>query len=198
MSTETQPKVTAQAADPPAGNPQEIPPTGVITNFQQIADQLMLDVDRITAAIPKLEAGSHISTVKFVRGHLNIPNAFFASAISAVEQIEALSRTGLFDSATGRETLQYVEAFKPLLVKLAALYDQLAYTLQSLKATLAADALRIYGLSKEIGLKPGNLATASVAASMKQDLGRKGGRKPKDKSPAPPATPTTPTTGGAS
>jgi len=190
MSTET----------PPAGNPPAIPPTGVITNFQQIADQLMLDVDKITAAIPKLAAGSHISTVKFVRGHLNIPNAFLASAISAVEQIDALSRTELFDSATGRETLQYVEAFKPLLVKLAALYDRLAYTLQSLKATLAADALRIYGLTKEIGLKPGNLATASVAASMKQDLGRKGVRKPKAKPPTTPTTPapTTPTTGGAS
>ena len=186
----TDPNVTPQ----PTANPS-IP----LTPYQQTAAGVIGELDKITAVIPNLASGIPPAVSKFVRGHLNVPNAFLATAHAAVEQTEALQGTGMFDLAASREILQYLEAFKPVAERIYALGDVLAYTLWTKKATGASSSFRIYGMSKQIALMGGNAAAESHVSNMKRDLGRKGGRKPKDKPATTPTTPpTTPTTGGAS
>jgi hypothetical protein len=170
LSTST---ATTQA-DGTAGGTQPDPNTGpTVTFYQQLADQFMKELDGIAAIIPQLEA-SHISTVNFVRSHVTIPNAFLATAIHTVEQTPLLQGLKKLDVAAGRDTLQFLEAFRPVLDKVTAFASALQFTISSRKASLAADALQIYDIAKGVSRDPGSAELASRVANLKRDLGRRG------------------------
>jgi hypothetical protein len=63
----------ASAAAAPDGTIPEVTPTATptITFYKQLADEFMRELDEIAPIIPQLEA-AHISTVTFVRSHLNV------------------------------------------------------------------------------------------------------------------------------
>lgn len=163
------------------------PTTPTVTYYQQIADEFMKSLDQIAQIIPKLE-GAHPSTANFVRSHQNIPNDFLGTAIAAVEQMSELQGVNKLDITAARDTLQFIDAFRPVLDKVTAFAKTLRYTMASRKASLAADALQIYAITKGIARD----ASASVAAvhvsNLKRDLGRRGPIKRTDS--AKPATST--------
>lgn len=168
----------AGAAPPPDGTiPEVTPPTSTatptITFYKQLADEFMKELDEIAPIIPQLEA-AHISTVNFVRSHLNVPIEFLATAIAAVEQTPALQAVNKLDVLAGRDTLQFIEAFRPVLDKVSAFTNALKFTIASRKASLAADSLQIYDIAKGLARDPGSAAIASVVANMKRDLGKRG------------------------
>lgn len=168
----------AGAATPPDGTiPEVTPPTSTatptITFYKQLADEFMKELDEIAPIIPQLEA-AHISTVNFVRSHLNVPIEFLATAIAAVEQTPALQAVNKLDVLAGRDTLQFIEAFRPVLDKVSAFTNALKFTIASRKASLAADSLQIYDIAKGLARDPGSAAIASVVANMKRDLGKRG------------------------
>ena len=152
----------------PAGTPS---PT--LTHYQQLADQFSKALDDIVAIIPKLES-SHVATANFVRSHLNVPTEFLATAIAAVEQTPELQGTGKLDVTAARDTLQFIEAFRPVQDKVTAFANSLKFTMSSRKATLAADALQIYSIIKGLARDPGSAGIASFVANLKRDLGRRG------------------------
>lgn len=168
----------AGAATPPDGTIPEVTPTTstatpTITFYKQLADEFMKELDEIAPIIPQLEA-AHISTVNFVRSHLNVPIEFLATAIAAVEQTPALQAVNKLDVLAGRDTLQFIEAFRPVLDKVSAFTNALKFTIASRKASLAADSLQIYDIAKGLARDPGSAAIASVVANMKRDLGKRG------------------------
>jgi hypothetical protein len=168
----------ASAATPPDGTTPEPIPTTVtatptITFYKQLADEFMKELDEIAPIIPQLEA-AHISTVNFVRSHLNVPVKFLATAIAAVEQTPALQAVNKLDVLAGRDTLQFIEAFLPVLDKVSGFTNVLKFTIASRKASLAADSLQIYDIAKGLARDPGSAAIASVVANMKRDLGKRG------------------------
>jgi len=188
---------TASADAPPDGTTPEVPLTPTITHYQQLADAFMKDLDEIASIIPKLEA-SHISTATFVRTHLNIPTEFLATAIAAVEQTPALQGVDKLDVAAARDTLQFIEAFRPVLDKVSAFASSLRFTMNSRKASLALDALQIYDIAKGVARDPGSAAVASLVANMKRDLGRAGRRKTPVVTAPPTAVTTAPPAGTVS
>lgn len=167
----------ASAATPPGGTTPEVTPTPTptptITFYQQLADEFMKELDEIAPIIPQLEA-AHISTANFVRSHLNVPNEFLATALAAVEQTPALQAVNKLDVLAARDTLQFIEAFRPVLDKVSAFANALKFTIASRKASLAADSLQIYDIAKGLARDPGSAALASVVANLKRDLGRRG------------------------
>ncbi|HEV7764670.1 MAG TPA: hypothetical protein VGQ76_06690 [Thermoanaerobaculia bacterium] len=165
--------IPATTPDPPA--------TPTITFCKQLADEFMRELDEIATIIPQLET-SHTSTANFVRSHVNIPNEFLATAVAAVEQTPALQTVNKLDVLAARDTLQFIEAFRPVLDKVSAFASALKFTLASRKALLAVDALQIYDIAKGLARDPGGAALVSVVANLKRDLGR--GRR--QKTPAPP------------
>jgi hypothetical protein len=187
MSTKRKSKVQGAVETPQ--------PTPTVTYYQQVAEQFMKSLDEIVQIIPKLEA-SHVATATFVRTHLNIPNEFLATAIASVEQHPTLQAVQKLDPATARDTLQYIEAFRPVLDKVTAFQRALWFTLGSRKALLAADALQIYDVAKGLSRDPGSADMASHVANLKRDLGRRGRPKLK-KAPAPTTSTETPATAGA-
>jgi len=126
----------ASAATPPDGTIPEVTPTATptITFYKQLADEFMRELDDIAPIIPQLEA-AHISTVNFVRSHLNVPIKFLATAIAAVEQTPALQAVNKLDVLAARDTLQFIEAFRPVLDKVSAFASALKFTIASRKAS---------------------------------------------------------------
>jgi hypothetical protein len=159
--------------------PEEpVPQTPTVTYYEQLAHKFMQALDDIAEIIPKLEA-SHESTAAFVHSYLSIPNAFLATAISAVEQHATLQAVQKLDLTAAHDTLQFLEAFKPVLDKLTGFQRALKFTLNSRKALLAADSLQIYDVAKGLARDPGSADMAAHVGNMKRDLGRRG--RPKKK-----------------
>jgi hypothetical protein len=188
MSTKRK-SIIQGAVDAPQVPAQQTP---TVTFYQQVAERFMKSFDESVQIIPKLE-GSHVSTATFVRSHLNVPVAFLATTISSVEQHETLQVVQKLDPITARDTLQYIEAFRPVLDKATAFERNLAFTLNSLKALLVADALQIYDVAKGLARDPASADMAAHVANMKRDLGRRG--RPRLKKPPAPAPETHPTSG---
>ncbi len=172
------PTRTATSATPPDGTATDPAntPTPTVTHYQQLADQFSKALDDLAAIVPQLEA-SHATTANFVRSHLNVPTEFLATAIAAVEEVPELQNVNKLDVVSARDTLQFIEAFRPVQDKLTAFANTLKFTMASRKATLAADALQIYSIAKGIARDPGSAAVVSLVANLKRDLGRRGRAK---------------------
>jgi len=183
----------ATAATPSDGtaDPANLP-TPTVTYYQQLADRFTKALDEIAAIIPKLEA-SHAATAPFVRSHLNVRMEFLATAIAAVEQVPELQGVNKLDVTAARDTLQFIEAFRPVQDKVTAFASSLKFTLASRKASLVADSLQIYSIAKGVARDPGSADAASHVANLKRDLGRRGRGKG---STVPPSTPPSAPGGG--
>jgi hypothetical protein len=163
------------AAVPPDGNtlPTVDTPTPTITHYQQVAAEFMSALDEIAQIIPKLEA-IHVSTANLVRSRLNVPNEFLATVTAAVEQVPELQAIQKLDVNAARDTIQFLEAFRPVRDKVDAFAKNLKYTMDSRKAKLATDSLLTYDVAKGLARDPNSATIASLVANMKRDLGRRG------------------------
>ena len=133
----------------------------------------MSALDEIAQIIPKLEA-IHVSTANLVRSRLNVPNEFLATVTAAVEQVPELQAIQKLDVNAARDTIQFLEAFRPVRDKVDAFAKNLKYTMDSRKAKLATDSLLTYDVAKGLARDPNSATIASLVANMKRDLGRRG------------------------
>ncbi|HEX7809606.1 MAG TPA: hypothetical protein VF608_12790 [Thermoanaerobaculia bacterium] len=167
----------AAAAADGAVTPPIVPavdtPTPTITHYQQVAAEFMAALDEIAAIIPKLEA-IHVSTANLVRSRLNVPNEFLATVTAAVEQVPELQAIQKLDVNGARDTLQFLDAFRPVRDKVDAFAKNLKYTMDSRKAKLATDSLLTYDVAKGLARDPNSATIASLVQNMKRDLGRRG------------------------
>src|SRR6187455_1122212 len=98
---------------PPAQEPgSTAPPTLTTTYYQQLADHFSEIIDEIAAIIPRDEEVEH--KADFVRTHLNIPYKFLGTTVASVEQVPELEATRKLDVAKARDTLQMIDAFRPI------------------------------------------------------------------------------------
>lgn len=170
---------TANAAVPEPGDGTTTPPpapgtpTPTVTHYQQVAAEFMSALDEISQIIPKLEA-IHVSTANLVRSRLNVPNEFLATVTAAVEQVPELQAIQKLDVQAAHDTLQFLEAFRPVRDKVDAFAKNLKYTMDSRKAKLATDSLLTYDVAKGLARDPNSATIASLVANMKRDLGRRG------------------------
>lgn len=163
----------AAATDGTTAVPTVETPTPTITHYQQVAAEFMSALDEIAQIIPKLEA-IHVSTANLVRSRLNVPNEFLATVTAAVEQVPELQAINKLDVNAARDTIQFLEAFRPVRDKVDAFAKNLKYTMDSRKAKLATDSLLTYDVAKGLARDPNSATIASLVANMKRDLGRRG------------------------
>lgn len=157
---------------PPTTPPPDTP-TPTITHYQQIAAEFMAALDEIAQIIPKL-AAAHVSTANLVRSRLNVPNQFLATVTAAVVQVPELQAMQKLDVNEALDTLQFLEAFRPVRDKVDAFATNLKYTMDSRKADLATKALLTYDVAKGLARDPNSATIAALVANMKRDLGRRG------------------------
>jgi hypothetical protein len=156
-------------------------PTLTTTRYQEIAAQFISGMDALTATIPKLEV-EHPAALEIVRGSIGIRDAFLGSSIAAAEQVPDIRMLNTLDVAAGHDVMQFIEAFRPVLDKIAAVGRNIKFTMRSRKAVLAADALRVYDLAKSVARDPRKAAVVAHVRNMKRDLARPG--RPKKLPPA--------------
>jgi hypothetical protein len=171
-------RASTNAAVPEPGDGTTTPPapgtpTPTVTHYQQVAAEFMSALDEISQIIPKLEA-IHVSTANLVRSRLNVPNEFLATVTAAVEQVPELQAIQKLDVNAAHDTLQFLEAFRPVRDKVDAFAKNLKYTMDSRKAKLATDSLLTYDVAKGLARDPNSATIASLVANMKRDLGRRG------------------------
>ncbi|HWW61340.1 MAG TPA: hypothetical protein VN181_08235 [Thermoanaerobaculia bacterium] len=178
---------TAVGETPP-DNTEGVP---TLTRHQQLADDFMKGVDSLLAFVPKLET-SHRSTAVFVRSHQNVKPEFIRDTIAAVEQNPALRGVNTFDVVAARDAFQFMEAFRPALLKLKAFSDSLQFTIDSKYANLAADSLQMYAIAKGVSRDARGAAVASHVQNLKKGLGRRGPRSKLTVEPPPFVGPSAP------
>jgi len=173
-------------------------PTPTVTHYQELADNFIKALDDIVQSIPNLQIG-HPTTVNFVRSHLNVPQAFLATAIAVVEGAPELQAVNKLDVVAARDALQFIDAFRAVLDRVTAFQESLRFTIFSKQAGLAADSLQIYDIAKGMARDPGGAAIGVHVGNLKRDLGRRGRPRlktpPAQQTPAP-TTPASPAAAG--
>ena len=166
----------------------DTPPSPTTTHYQEVAAALSATLTTALSQIPSFEV-SHPATVKFVRAHQGFPNDFISTVLAAVEADPELQNVKKFDVVEARDTLQFLDAFRPVIQQAEAFLATLKFTAASRKARVVADGLQLYVIAKGIGRDPGSAAVASYADNMKRDL-KRSGRKAKPVNPQAPQTAT--------
>jgi hypothetical protein len=186
---------TSSTATGTTGTTVPAGPTPALNAYEQEVVNLNAAIDALTAQIPELQA-PHSTTSKFVRTHLNVPLEFIAGAIGAVTNSPVLQAYNTFDANEGRDALQFISAFQPLLDKVSLLAQNLQFTINERKATVSVKAQALYGMAKQSARDPNNVGMTGHVQLLRDHLGKAGRpRKTKGKT-SPPAsgTVTTPVT----
>jgi len=152
--------------------PFTIPETPSITDMERVAAQVRAAVDAVAELVPRLER-PHPLTRNRLRAHRTVPREFITSIIAAVEAIEELRLVRKFDVDDARDTLQFIDAFRPIADQLAALTAALKFTIESRKARVVAAALQTYEIARALSRDEGETSPASShVAILKRDLRR--------------------------
>jgi hypothetical protein len=170
---------TGTGSSPAAPPPPPVDPNNpnlTVTKYQELADEISAAFDGFVAKLPQFEE-RHPATQRFVQGHLTISDQFVASAVAAVDATEELQVVKKLDVNQARDVTQFVDAFQAIADKAIAFGRGLQFTIDSRKASLAADALQIYAISKGLARDPGSAPLVAHVATMKRHLNRKGGKK---------------------
>jgi hypothetical protein len=177
MATTKAATANAAAAEPGDGTTTPPPapgiPTPTVTHYQQVAAEFMSALDEIAQSIPRLE-DIHVSTATLVRSRLNVPPEFLATVTAAVEQVPELQAINKLDVNAAHDTLQFLEAFRPVHDKVDAFLKNLKHTLDSRQAKLATDSLVTYDVAQGLARDPKSTTIAALVAIMRRALGRRG------------------------
>ena len=150
------------------------PQTPTATHYQELAAELMSVFDQLAVIIPKLEEAEASATLSVARSRQNVPDAFCATAINAVEQVPEVGGTKKLNTELSRNRLQFLEAFRPVDDKLTALSRRLRHALRATKSVLAGDTLHAYRLFKSHASDHKSPLIQGHVDAMKRDLGRRG------------------------
>jgi len=179
--------MTARAVAADAPRPEATPTT---THYEELAEGFIKQLNLMTDAIPKLER-SHELSASYVRHRQDVPDEFLKTSVSAVEQSGELQAVQKLNTATGRDTMQFIDAFEPVLDRGAAFLKDLQHTIRVRRALLRNEALQIYGIGKALARSTDSAVVASHVQNMARDLGKSKAQKRK------PAQPPAPPAGGA-
>jgi len=148
-------------------------PTTTRTYYDLLAEEIMDDLDRVAAKIPKLES-HHRATENEIRAHVNVPRSFLGTAVAAVEQTPDLRTTRKLVPEQGHDTLQYLDAFRFVDDKLAEVRAYVRFTLMSRKTALALQALQVYAIARGFARGGRRADVAAHVENLRRDLGKRG------------------------
>ena len=172
---------------PPGDPAAQAPPTLSVTYYQKLATHFSEVLDEITVIVPRDTALDHSSS--FVSTHLNIPLKFLATTVAAVEQFVELQVTKKLDVDRARDTLQMIDAFRPICYKVAAFMEDIGNALDARQAALAVEALEAYHVARSLARDESNPTLTIWVDNMQIDLGRRGPRKKRIPGPDPASPP---------
>ena len=171
---------------PPVEPGSDAPATLTVTYYRQLAAYVSTVIDEVSVIIPGL-LGPVVPRGRSATAYLNVPMKFLGTTIHSVEQNVELQVIRKLDVHRGRDTLQLIEAFRPMRDKIRAFDRNLGHALNSRQSELALEALNTYAAAQSLARDESSSSLTAATDNMKRDLGRRG---PKKKKTAP--APTTP------
>jgi hypothetical protein len=163
------------------------------TEFQRKAEEIIRALDVLESGIPFLQQ-HHPASLPFITAHRSVPDGFLGTAVATTKRQPVLQRPGAPATERGGDVLQFLEAFKPVRVRVRQFGRNLDFTMGLERSNLAADCLTTYSLARRLVKDPSNGGLGEHVLAMKRDLGRFHRRR-KDTPPSPPApVPATPAT----
>jgi hypothetical protein len=154
------------------------------TYYDLLAEEIMQDLDRAAAKIPKLEARHH-APANAIRAHVNVPVKFLGTAVAVTEDTAEIKASVRLVPADGLDTLQYMDAFRRVDDKLGAIRAYVRFTLVSRKTVLAVQALRVYAVARSRARDQRDARINAHVENLRRDLGNRG--RPKKKKGEEPA-----------
>jgi hypothetical protein len=124
---------------------------------------------------------------QFVRAHVNVPTDSLKTVYHVVTATPSLQAVGKYRLQTNRDTLQFLDAFQPVMNDVAGMFKEMKHIVDSRKAALVVESLQIYAIAQGIIRDPLETVLALHVENMRRDLRRKGGRKKKTGAGPPPA-----------
>lgn len=177
--------VIAPPPTPPPVEPgSDAPATLTVTFYMQLAAYLSTVIDEVSGIIPGM-LGPVVPRGHSATAYLNVPMKFLGTAIHSVEQNVELQVIRKLDTHRGRDTLQLIEAFRPMRDKILAFERNLGHALNSRQSELALEALDTYSAAQSLARDGSNSSLTAATENMKRDLGRRGPRKKKKPASAP-------------
>lgn len=167
---------TDNHSEEPAGEVTTTPDDGLHftpTYYDLLAEEIMQDLDRAAAKIPKLEA-RHRAPANAIRAHVNVPVKFLGTAVAVTEDTEKIKTKGPLVPSDGLDTLQYMDAFQRVDDKLGAIKSYVRFTLASRKTVLAVQALRVYAIARNHARDNLDTRIHAHVENLRRDLGKRG------------------------
>lgn len=167
ISTSVVPKA---AADEPLPAPSS---TTTITHYQQIAAQLLAEVQKFVAQIPGYTAELPIAKTRRV-----VTPEFMGMSLDAIADSIELQGVQQMDTEDTRDTLQFREAIRSLISNLTAVTKRLEKLLATREAKAGRAALAIYNIARRIARNPNNTHVAVHVEKMRAELRKTRGVRP--------------------
>lgn len=193
MSNDNQTRSAVNAAPGDGTTAPPAIPSPTLTRYQQVAGNLSKAIDEAAQLIPDFQI-AHPSKKNFIRVHAGVPIPFLATTVVAVDDRPELSVLNKLDANEGRDTIQFLEAFRSAQDKVDAFSNNLKFTMGLKKANFAERALQVYVIAKGLARDPNGAAVAAHVANMKRDLGRTRPKVTAPKAPSPQPKPGSVTT----
>jgi hypothetical protein len=144
-----------------------------LTGQQRLAKEILEDLERVAAKIPKLEYVTP-GIEDIVRAHVNVPRQFMRSTVSLVEQSDELTAIGKLDPREGHGVLQFLEAFQTVQDRLSGMSRELKFTMKVCHAKLAWQSLQIYAIARGMVRDGKSPEMAAYVSALRRDLGPRG------------------------
>jgi len=167
------PRVPAATAAGDASQAPAITPS--LTHYRELAERFTGALDDIVAILPELQPPDP-RAFAFVRTHQSVPLPFVLMATAGVADNRELQGIGKLDPDTAFASMQFVEAFYPVIDRLGAFRNALSFTVRARQALLGRDALDIYYHAKRLAQDPENLRLVALVETLKRELRRRGSR----------------------
>jgi hypothetical protein len=158
-------------------------PAPVITPYQKIAAQLGTAINDTVVQIP-----GYNDDLSNIARRLRRPvsTEFVGMTVAAVDASPELQGVNQLDTTDCRDTLQFSQAFQPLIDQILGVARRVELLIRVREAKAGRSALGIYNIAQRVALNPNNTHVKVHVENLKAELRRKRIGRPA-KAPAPPA-----------
>jgi hypothetical protein len=154
-------------------------PGATVTHYQQQAEEVARRILAAREAIPSVDVPAEMT---LATGVAVLKDAFIATAVGMFDGLPDLQRIPAIDLTDARDTLQYMDAFRPVILLLESQIRHLKLQFKVRKQRAAENALLVYQLAKTVSRATPGVDLDAHIGTLKRQLSR-GKKKVKASTP---------------
>jgi hypothetical protein len=163
-------------------------PGATVTHYREKADEVKKLIEAVRAAIPAIDVPVEMALSTPVP---TLKDSFIATVTGMYDGSADLQTFPAVDVNGAEDTLQYMDAFRPIILLLESQIRHIKLQFRARKKAASENALRIYELAKAVQRVTPGADLDSHLGSLKAQLGRrKKAKAATPKAPAPPVSTT--------